>query len=93
MRPPSAVSLLALFLPGIFAESIIVFCAGEEATQKARDLITATGGNIFYEYRMLGGFAAVVSLAEIESDPLFETECSLRLDEVIPAPRPITWTG
>lgn len=52
-RPNAAISLLALLLPGILAESIIVVCSGKEATQKAKDLVTATGGRIFYEYRIV----------------------------------------
>ncbi|KAK4442614.1 hypothetical protein QBC34DRAFT_387131 [Podospora aff. communis PSN243] len=93
MKLISTISLLTLFLPSVFAESVIVFCADKEATQKARDLIAATGGEIFYEYTMLGGFAAKVTLSEIITHPLWRTECSLRPDEMIPAPRPVAWVG
>lgn len=53
-RPTAAISLLALFVPAVLAESIIVFCNGKEATEKAKDLVIATGGRIFYEYNQLG---------------------------------------
>lgn len=53
-RPTAAMSLLALFLPAVLGESIIVSCQDQAATDKAKDLINATGGRIFYEYRHVG---------------------------------------
>ncbi|KAK0639399.1 hypothetical protein B0T16DRAFT_423124 [Cercophora newfieldiana] len=92
-RPSRAASLLALLIPAAFAEVIIVSCIGDAATRKAKDLITNTGGEIIYEYRLVGPqLAAAVSslaLAEIESHPLFNTECSFFLDKMIPPPKPV----
>jgi len=50
----AAFSVIALFLRGVLAESIIARCDSEESTQRAKELIAAAGGNVFYEYRHIG---------------------------------------
>ncbi|KAM7207838.1 hypothetical protein V8F20_001880 [Naviculisporaceae sp. PSN 640] len=86
----AALSLFAL-LPSVLGESIIVFCsAGKDATEKAKNLVLVDGGRLLYEYKSLGGFAAVVTnLPTIASDPLFKlNECFYTLDEIVTIPKP-----
>jgi len=52
--PRTALSLLALLIPTIFAETIIVNCDTDEATKEAIANIKTAGGEILYEYHYVG---------------------------------------
>jgi len=55
MKPQStAAALLALLIPSSFAETIIVNCNTDEATQTAIATIKTAGGDILYEYHHVG---------------------------------------